>query len=69
MDPSLYAALCEEGLLRTIKIYEKITKQDDEIPNAYAKELETLHLLLEFVQAATNPFDVAEKITTFPFRY
>lgn len=69
MDPSLYAALCEEGILRALQSYEKITNENDEFTHEYSKDIEALYALLEFVQTASNPFDIAEEITMFPFRY
>ncbi|MFC1599623.1 hypothetical protein ACFL3T_01175 [Patescibacteria group bacterium] len=63
MDPSLYAALCEEGLLRAIEVYESIDYTD-----AYDNDLRVLYGLLEFVQTAGTPFDIAEQIKMFPER-
>jgi len=66
MDPSLYAALCEEGILRVIRIYESFT---DELTDAYSRDIEALYKLLEFVQTASNPFEISERIKMYPFRY
>lgn len=69
MDPSLYAALCEEGILRAIANFEKITNENDEFAYAYSEDIKALYALLEEVQTATNPFDIVERINMFPYRY
>jgi len=62
MKPESYAALCEEGLIRQIGIYEQIAS------SAYKADIEKLKALLEFVQTATDPMQIVNRIKMWPER-